>query len=82
VRTSTSTVTTLRDALAARRAQRQARRRLERELASYSSPAERLELEAMIDRHSPEETREVRDILARQTVARSFATATGLRRSA
>jgi hypothetical protein len=79
VRTSTSTVATLRDALAARRAVRRERQQLERELASYSTPAERLELEAMIDRHSPEETREVRDILARQAVERAGAASLGLR---
>jgi hypothetical protein len=73
------TVTQLRNTLAARRADRANRQQLERELASYASPTERLELEAMIDRHTPEETREVRAILARQAVTRRFTA--GLRRA-
>jgi hypothetical protein len=60
------TVAQMRDAVSARRAEREERRRLERELATYTSPAERLELDAMIDRYTPEQTREVRSIVARQ----------------
>jgi hypothetical protein len=56
--------------LPARRAERLERQQLERELATYTSPAERRELEAMIDRYDPEDTREVRAILARQTLTR------------
>ena len=82
MRNSTSAVAMLRDALSARRAERLERQQLERELASYSTPAERLELEAMIDRHSPEETHEVRDILGRQAAARRAAATLGLRPSA
>ncbi|HEY0484622.1 MAG TPA: hypothetical protein VGD72_00045 [Mycobacteriales bacterium] len=59
------TVTLLRDAVSARRAERLDRRRLERELATYTTPAERLELDTMIDRYAPEETREVRAIVSR-----------------
>ena len=82
MKSTTSTITILRDALAARRTERRERQQLERELASYSTPAERLELEAMIDRHSPEETHEVRDILGRQAAARRAAATLGLRPSA
>jgi uncharacterized protein with PIN domain len=83
MRNSTSTVAMLRDALAARRAERLERQRLERELATYTSPAERLELEAIIDRYRPDETRQIRAILARQAVTRlTGMTGTGLRRTA
>jgi hypothetical protein len=39
----------------ARRARRARRDRLRAELASYSTPAERAELEAMFERHTDEE---------------------------
>ena len=39
---------------------------LERELADYSTPAERRDLEAILDRYSDGDTSELRDILARQ----------------
>jgi hypothetical protein len=60
------TVAMLREAVSARRAERLDRRRLARELATYTTPADRLELDTMIDRYAPEETREVRSIVARQ----------------
>jgi hypothetical protein len=44
------------------------RSELERELAVYSTPAQRLDLEAMLDRYPDELTRELRDILARQAI--------------
>lgn len=43
---------------------------LERELAVYSTPAQRRDLEATLDRYPDATTRELRDILARQAVAR------------
>jgi hypothetical protein len=46
----------------ARRAQRAERNRLRAELASYRTPAERADLEAMLARHTPEE---VADLEAR-----------------
>jgi hypothetical protein len=83
MRNSTTAVAMLRDALSARRAERLERQQLERELATYTSPAERRELEAMIDRYQPEATREVREILARQALTRrNDTTGLGLRRSA
>ena len=42
------------------------RSELERELAFYSTPAQRLDLEATLDRYPDKLTRELRDILARQ----------------
>ena len=42
------------------------RRELERELAAYSTPAQRCDLEATLDRYPDSATRELRDILARQ----------------
>jgi hypothetical protein len=43
--------------------------RLERELGQYSTPAERRDLEAILDRHSDAITWELREILARQAMA-------------
>ena len=45
------------------------RRALERELASYSTPAQRRDLDAILDRYPDHDTRELRDILARQSLA-------------
>jgi hypothetical protein len=45
------------------------RSELERELAVYSTPAQRRDLEATLDRYPDATTRELRDILARQTSA-------------
>ena len=45
------------------------RTRLERELGQYSTPAERRDLEAILDRHSDAITWELREILARQAMA-------------
>jgi hypothetical protein len=61
-----STLTMLRDNLAMRRVERRERMRLERELAAYSSPADRLELDAIISRHTPEQTRVIEAIIARR----------------
>jgi hypothetical protein len=45
------------------------RRALERELATYSTPAQRRDLDAILDRYPDGDTRELRDILARQALA-------------
>jgi hypothetical protein len=50
-------------------ADRQRRTRLERELAAYSTPAQRFDLEATLDRYPDGITLEMRDILARQAMA-------------
>ncbi len=50
-------------------ADRQRRSQLERELAAYSTPAQRFDLEATLDRYPDSITDEIRDILARQAMA-------------
>ncbi len=45
------------------------RRALERELASYSTPAQRRDLDAILDRYPDPDTRELREILAQQSLA-------------
>lgn len=50
-------------------ADRDRRLALERELADYSTPAERRDLEAILDRYSDGDTSELRDILTRQATA-------------
>ena len=52
-----------------RKAARKRRSDLERELAAYATPAERADLEATLDRYPYGTTRELRDILARQSMA-------------
>jgi hypothetical protein len=54
---------------ATRKAARQRRRDLERELAGYSTPAQRCDLEAMLDRYPDGVTYEIREILSRQARA-------------
>ena len=49
-------------------ADRARRLQLERELAAYSTPAERRDLEATLDQYSDADTSEVRDILASQAL--------------
>jgi hypothetical protein len=65
---NTSPVTQLwasvRDELREARAARTARKALEHDLASYTSEADLNDLGAILDRHSPEETAEIRRILA------------------
>jgi hypothetical protein len=46
---------------------RRARRDLAAELGHYSSQGDRAELGAIMDRHTPEETAEMRDILQRMS---------------
>ena len=46
------------------RAVRAERKSLERDLASYTSEADLNDLDAILDRHSDEETRDIRRILA------------------
>jgi hypothetical protein len=54
----------------ARSPDRTRRSELERELAVYSTPAQRRDLEATLDRYPDEVTSELREILASQAVAR------------
>jgi hypothetical protein len=64
------TLSTLRSQLAERRMVRQRNKRLEEELASYSTPAERLELDAILSRHTAEEIEELEAMLYRQSWVR------------
>ena len=50
-------------------ADRKRRCELQRELAGYSTPAQRCDLEATLDRYPDGDTYELRDILARQATA-------------
>ena len=50
-------------------ANRERRCQLKRELAAYSTPAQRCELEATLDRYPDSVTGEIRDILAGQAMA-------------
>ena len=61
-------------------ADRVRRSKLERELAVYSTPAQRRDLEAMLDRYPDGITCELRDILARQAMAAGSGRIPGSRR--
>ena len=52
-----------------RRAARAARDSLERDLASYTSPGDLNDLDAILDRYSDEETADIRRILAARRAA-------------
>jgi hypothetical protein len=69
------TVKSLRSSLATRRAARVKRQSLERQLASYTTESDRLELDAILSRHSAEETGELRSIINRQAMDRLLRTA-------
>ena len=56
-----------------RRIERQAHRQLTEELAAFTTADDRLELETILDRHTPAETREIRAILTRQDARRRYA---------
>jgi hypothetical protein len=66
----TTGIRAARTALANARTERIARRRLSAELASFQTPSERAEIDSLLGRYSPEETREVRAILNRQDYER------------
>jgi hypothetical protein len=67
---TTETIANLRTQLAERRMVRQRNKRIEEELASYTSPAERLELDAILSRHTSEEIEELEGMLSRQAAVR------------
>ena len=54
------------DTVAAYRAERAHHRQLAAELAAYSTPSDRLEIESIIERYGDDETRQLRTILAAQ----------------
>lgn len=62
---SDSTLRSFRSRLRAARRDRLAHRRLVAELASYRTPAEQADLDAMLDRYSEHETAAIRDIVGR-----------------
>jgi hypothetical protein len=68
-------VKSLRSSLATRRDARIKRQSLERQLASYTSDSDRLELDAILSRHSAEDTGELRSIINRQAMDRLIRTA-------
>lgn len=55
--------------LRTRRSERAGRRTLERELAGYSSPADRLELDAMLSRYEPSDVRDIQQLVLRTRAA-------------
>jgi hypothetical protein len=65
-----NTLQAIRAEVANRRNVRNGRKELERQLAAYDTPAARLEIETVLDRHDPDETREIRSILRRQAADR------------
>ena len=66
-RTSLSQLwTAARDDLSNRRASRASRKTLERELASYSTPAEQNELNAILDRANPDAAAKIRPMIHRR----------------
>ncbi len=61
-----SLLTAVRDQIRDSREERAARSALERELASYNSPADLNDLHAILDRYSDQETAQIRRILTSQ----------------
>lgn len=49
-----------------RRLERQRRQRLAAELAEFRTPAERLEFDQILSRHTAEQVREIEDLLPRR----------------
>jgi hypothetical protein len=64
--TSTELWTSIRDRVHSTREARAARAKLENELASYTSPQDLNDLDAILDRYSDQETADIRRILAAQ----------------
>ncbi|MDG6108435.1 hypothetical protein Daura_15135 [Dactylosporangium aurantiacum] len=64
-----TTASRVRNAVTSRFEARRAKRTLAREIAAYRTPAERLELDLILGRHTAEETREIEAILRAQAVA-------------
>jgi hypothetical protein len=59
----------MRDAVSSRFEARRARRRLANEIAAYRTPAERLELDLILGRHTEEQIAEIDQILREQRTA-------------
>jgi hypothetical protein len=67
--TTQTLIDQVRDDLRTRRAKRAARLQLERELATYTHPAEIDDLFAVLDRYDDRDAAQIRDILSRRRVA-------------
>ena len=67
-----TTITSLRSSLAQRRIAGAERRQLAHELSCYRTPAERLELDLILGRHTAEETAEIEAILDQQRASASY----------
>ena len=67
---ATHSISTLRTELAAKRMVRQRNKRLEAELASFQTQAERMELEAILSRHTNEEIAELEAMIKRPLLSR------------
>ena len=67
-----------RAAIITRRSARRRRQQLQRELAGYTTTAQRLELEAIMARYAPEQTQELHAILAGQDRTRRLRSCGGL----
>jgi hypothetical protein len=63
-RASAASLAAIRDELREAREARAARKALERDLASYTRQTDLNDLDAILDRHSDEETADIRRILA------------------
>jgi hypothetical protein len=63
-------ISTLRSQRAERRVIRQRNKKLEDELAAYSTPADRLELDIILSRHTAEEIAGLEEILRRVELRR------------
>jgi len=64
--TLTTVAPTFASRIQARRAARQQRQTLARELAAFNTPSERLELDEIMARHTADETRLVQQLLRQQ----------------
>jgi hypothetical protein len=73
-------IVVLRVGILTRSSARRRRQQLRRELAEYSTAAERLEIEAVMARYEPEQTQELRAILTAQARSRQIRSCAGLPR--
>jgi hypothetical protein len=62
-------IASFREDVAARRRSRAARKSLEHDVASYTSPTDRLELDMLLERHDEAETADLRRAIARTRAA-------------
>lgn len=70
MKTPARKLSTVRNRLRERHAAHLRQLRLERELAVYDTPADRIELDAILSRHTAEQTREIDTILVKQAIRR------------